>query len=505
MQLPVFENAYLLVSIGWAIVNSLWQTGILWLLYICIAKIEKRLPALIKHHLGVILLSTSFLWFIVTIVQNYRLLSGPSSFGEIITTGIRVAGSPYLSGILPIFSIFYLLSLLFFTIQFGRNLFANHSLQTGELIKAPIDFRLFASQAALQLGIKKKIRVWITRNVDVPSVTGFMKPVILLPAAIINHLSIQQTEAILLHELAHIRRNDYLVNLFQSVVEMVLFFNPFVHLLIKELKKERENCCDDWVMTFQYDRHQYSNALLILEEQRQHLSLQFALAATNNKKNLLHRVKRLFTTSPKTSFNSIQKFKLAGLCCLLLPVMFTLHPFLKHKSVIDLAADYPLNNKKEKLKLVTFDKFPKENYSKINFTNSPSPVKTGNKKIPLSTSTSKNKKKRPLRVQEIDYLNAYINEELLNPTITGEPVITRVSEKESNHSKYFIKIEEQQSGIKQINTFYFELNTQEEKEPIKPLIMLNRIIAPDKKSIPENNPDSLDTSKRPLIKKRITT
>ncbi len=497
MQLPFFEHAYLLQSLGWAIANSFWQTGCLWLLYQLITTVDKKLPALVKHHLSIVLLITSFIWFILTIVQNYRFLINATASPEIILhEGWILILQPF-NNALPVLSIIYLLLLCFYFIQFFRNLSTNRFLQTDGLTKAPIDFRLFTTYTALQLGIKKKIQVWLSAHVDVPSVTGFMKPVILLPAAIFSHLSIHQIEAILLHELAHIRRNDYLVNFLQSIVELILFFNPFAVLLSKAARMERENCCDDWVMNFKYDHNEYAKALMVLEEQRHH-QFRFALAATNGKKNLLQRVKRLFIAHPQTNFSFLQKFNLIGLCLILLTGIFTVLPYMIKKPDNFKAVVY---NKEEKPNLVRFDKLPKENALKNIFTGQP--IKSIKEKSLVAT---KNKTKKQLtNGPDKDYVNAFINEELLNPIMQVEPIVTQVAEKEISNSKYFVIIEEQQSGKKQTTTYYLELNNKEGNAAIKPLIILNKFKAPAIKTVVENLPDSLDTLTRPQNKKRITS
>jgi hypothetical protein len=133
---------------------------------------------------------------------------------------------------------------------------------------------------------------------------GILKPVILLPVAAVNHLTLKQAEAIILHELNHIRRNDYLVNLLISCVDVILFFNPFARQLTSIIRKERENCCDDMVLQFCYEPHSYATALLKLEQNRA-ITNELALAATGKDKHfLLNRVKRILGTEPEsTPFN----------------------------------------------------------------------------------------------------------------------------------------------------------------------------------------------------------
>jgi len=143
------------------------------------------------------------------------------------------------------------------------------------------------------MGIKKKVQIWLSSVVDTPVTLGVFKPVILLPVAAVNHLSLKQAEAIILHELNHIRRNDYLVNLLIACVDVILFFNPFARLLTGIIRKERENCCDDMVLQFCYEPATYARALLSLEQNRINTNA-LALAATGKDKHfLLNRVKRI--------------------------------------------------------------------------------------------------------------------------------------------------------------------------------------------------------------------
>jgi hypothetical protein len=129
--------------------------------------------------------------------------------------------------------------------------------------------------------------------VDTPLTLGFWKPVILLPMAAVNHLSIEQTETVILHELYHIKRNDYAVNLLIAVIDLLLFFNPFSRFITDIIKKERENSCDDLVLQFRYDPHTYVKALLLLEEKRMNHP-QLTVAATGkNRYFLLNRVRRM--------------------------------------------------------------------------------------------------------------------------------------------------------------------------------------------------------------------
>ena len=146
-----------------------------------------------------------------------------------------------------------------------------------------------AARLSRRLHIARRVRLLESALVDVPTVIGWIKPVILLPASALSGLSPHQLEAILAHELAHIRRHDYLVNLLQTLVETLLFYHPAVWWLSRRIRVERENCCDDLAVSLCGDPYTYAKALADLEELRS--SGQFVMAANGG--SLVQRVRRL--------------------------------------------------------------------------------------------------------------------------------------------------------------------------------------------------------------------
>ena len=121
-------------------------------------------------------------------------------------------------------------------------------------------------------------------------VIGYIRPVILMPVGLLAGLPARQVEAILLHELAHIRRHDYLVNLMQIVVEGLVFYHPAVWWISGVIRAERENCCDDLAVATQGDALAYAAALTALEQKRGAVR-DAVLAATGG--SLVKRVRRL--------------------------------------------------------------------------------------------------------------------------------------------------------------------------------------------------------------------
>ena len=116
-------------------------------------------------------------------------------------------------------------------------------------------------QLADELQIRRRIQLLQSEIVQVPVVIGVLKPVILIPLGILSQLPPEQVEAILLHELAHIKRKDYLVNLLQSLAETIFFFNPAVLWVSSLIRDERENCCDDIAIAGTKNKAAFVNAL----------------------------------------------------------------------------------------------------------------------------------------------------------------------------------------------------------------------------------------------------
>src|SRR5215217_114126 len=170
-----------------------------------------------------------------------------------------------------------------------RRLVRNDAFQADEAWLHAVD------RLSLRLRLHTHVRLLESARIQVPVVIGSLKPVLLLPAAAMAGLSPQQIEAVLAHELAHIRRHDYLVNLVQSIVETVLFYHPGVWWVSHTIRVEREHCCDDLAVSVCGDALLYARALTNIETLR-HERIGIAMAASSG--SLLSRVRRLLGVRP---------------------------------------------------------------------------------------------------------------------------------------------------------------------------------------------------------------
>jgi beta-lactamase regulating signal transducer with metallopeptidase domain len=313
--MTALSHSPFLYALGWAIANSLWQMALLWLVYQLFFGISKKNKPVSRHLASTILLFAGFTWFTVTFISRFIELRSVRkylvSLPALDETGKSIQDQLFQSALnleaivsviekyLPYLSAAYLVILILLSFRLLNAFAYSQRLKTDQLFSIDIHWQKFVQELVQRLGITRKVKIYLSGLIDVPATMGFIKPVILLPLATFNHLSISQVEAVILHEMAHIRRYDYLVNLLVTAVETILFFNPFTQLLSKSLKKEREMCCDDFVVRFQHDPHNYAAALLSLEKMRLGNSARLAIAATGNKDQLLSRVKRILNVKSK--------------------------------------------------------------------------------------------------------------------------------------------------------------------------------------------------------------
>lgn len=160
---------------------------------------------------------------------------------------------------------------------------------------APIEWQAKLVRLAEAARVSRPVAMVASCLTEIPVVVGFLKPVILVPVQLLTGFPPEQLELILLHELAHIRRHDYLVNLLQSFAEDLLFFHPAVWWVSIVIRAERENCCDDVVIASKGDARTFAEALAALEQQR--WTARDAVVAANGGK-LMHRIQRLLGQRP---------------------------------------------------------------------------------------------------------------------------------------------------------------------------------------------------------------
>lgn len=218
----------------------------------------------------------------------HSLDSGSHQFDQANNYAGLLEYLPYVS-LLWLISVAYLATKLLIEIYFVNQLPRVHSAPASRMLLARFE------QLVQQLKPSRKPALLISMSAKVPMAIGWLKPVILLPASMVTGLSQAQLEMLLLHELAHVQRHDYLVNFLQTLVEILLFFHPAVGWISHQMRNEREYCSDDIAVKYCGNPIAYAHTLTdtaaICREHRHHSIPNMAMAASGG--DLKQRVVRL--------------------------------------------------------------------------------------------------------------------------------------------------------------------------------------------------------------------
>ena len=322
------------------LINSLWQSAVLLLLYYTISSSIKNIHPLQKRNL---LYGFLFLQIGLSILSFYCLKYKPS-LSYTFTLENNWLNDFLLNNEVLLFCIYAVLVILKMSLvgyQWSKFYF-NYK----KYIQKPaLELRLYASSHAMQLGITREITLWYSTAVSTPITFGFLKPVILLPITICTQLQQKEIETIILHELTHIKHKDYLLNWLLVIVEIIFVLNPFILIIIRNIKLEREKNCDTTVINFKYDNISYAESLLMIAKNASNIK-GFQIAAVKNISQLYKRIE--FFCSPNnfqfktfnTSFYAI--LLLPFFLILLLPTIKQKQPVLNYSKPI-YAAYNPIN------------------------------------------------------------------------------------------------------------------------------------------------------------------
>ena len=188
---------------------------------------------------------------------------------------------------------------------------------------APAVLKALLERLRVRLGVNRRVLLLESARVDVPTALGVLRPAILLPVFAVTGLSPEAIGAVLAHELAHIRRHDYFVNLLQTAAETLLFYHPAVWWVSRRIRIERENCCDDLAVAATGDSRKYVRALVVLEEIRAPRQTAPGPVVAADGGSLWRRIARLLpaSSSPSLSLAEDAPRWLAGLLALAMLAM----------------------------------------------------------------------------------------------------------------------------------------------------------------------------------------
>ena len=354
------------------LMHSLWQgvllAAIAGLIVICTRKVSSAL----RYNLLIAALSlfaavvaVTFTWqykkaenvAVATVVTSHFQMAPPVVYAELpaakTTPDISLADrfNNYLNAHHDTIISIWFLIVCMRCLQLSFGLYGTYRLRRISIVAVEKDWMQRVTQLAEALGISQNIMLLESGLAKVPMVIGNLKPVILVPIGLLTALSVEEVEAILIHELAHIKRRDYLVNVLQSLVEIVFFFNPAVLWVSKLIKTERENCCDDLALAQNNNKVNYIRALVSCEEYQSSIPA-YAMTFPGSS-GLLDRVKRL-ASNRNHSLNLFEKTALA-VCLVVLGLGVSAFTAREHiekalKSVAAIVHHEPVASKDETAK-----------------------------------------------------------------------------------------------------------------------------------------------------------
>ena len=303
-----FAASQILNGLGWAVIHSLWQGALAALMVVSVRAMTRDSQAALRCGVEIAALAACFTAFIFTFIINlgvpvadaaYMPLSAVEIVSSVVSSGgdqpAQLIGNTVsvqqIENYAPLLGIFWCIGFMLLAVRYSVALAMTHRLRSRGLSPAPADWNNRFRTLVLNAGIFRRVTLHISKNVSGPMTLGFFRPVVLVPASFFSGLPACQIEAILLHEIAHIRRHDYLINLIQTAIKTILFYHPAIHYISKCVDDDREQACDDFAIRYTKDPASLAKGLAAL---RLHLTPQnFALAATDKRKPLLRRLTRL--------------------------------------------------------------------------------------------------------------------------------------------------------------------------------------------------------------------
>lgn len=288
---------------GWTILHSLWQGALITLLLaFTLGRTRQQTPAL-RYQLSV----GALLLLLGAVVTTFLIYYEPASASIVVSAGSgegvaafflnetgpeTVLQVDYLKQLFPFLLQVWLVGVALMGVRMLGELVYLQRLRSANIQAVSNSWDRKLNDLKWQMGILQAVEMRESLRVSSPILVGWMKPVILLPVGMLSGLSPQQVECVLAHELAHIRRMDYLVNLIQSAVEVLLFFNPAVWWISAQIREEREHCCDELAVEVTGDRLTLVKTLAQLEEWRMQTG-QLGLAFNGRPQGILGRIQRL--------------------------------------------------------------------------------------------------------------------------------------------------------------------------------------------------------------------
>ena len=292
-------------DLGWTLIHFLWQGLFLAALLNTILPMCRS--AITRHNCALATLALMALAPVATFlsIHDFRQNDGTA-------LPVNAAAGPILAPWMDWLVMFWLAGIAALSLRALIGWYLVQSLKRLDTLAVPADLLQRCHDLQRRLAVAWPVRFLLSRRIDVPMVVGWLRPVVLIPVSAVTGLAPEQLDALILHELAHIRRLDTVINILLIAVETVLFYHPAVWWVSRQVRTEREHCCDDFAVSACGDAGVYVEAMTSLETWK--ATSRLALAANGGK--LKHRVARLLDApaeAPRFPLSAVTGLALLGL------------------------------------------------------------------------------------------------------------------------------------------------------------------------------------------------
>jgi bla regulator protein BlaR1 len=343
-----FIGGDFIYALGWTLIHSIWQVG---LIAVIVALIMMRVEAKKSATRYAIFMGALLAVPIMSFITFYRLYSGIEA-SAVASASLR-AENPYLNEAITTVSsnlvnpgtweiimsvlrpgpenlqyvvMVWFAGVLMLSIRFMGGVWAINRLRGYATSDISADWKKRMAGLSDSLGIRRFVQLAESARVTVPMTAGWIKPIILLPIGMLTNMPPAHIEMILLHELSHIRRHDYLMNVVQGIVEIMFFYHPAIWWLSDGVRTEREHCCDDRVLSLKGDRLAYAKALhaaaAAIMPKAGSILPKAGLALNGENGELLERIHRILNKEMKNTIYSTRftasTVLVVGLCLFLM-------------------------------------------------------------------------------------------------------------------------------------------------------------------------------------------
>ena len=331
-------------ALGWTVLHSLWQFTGLFLLAYSIPKLKRGLTAQQKYWTYNLLLLLAPLVALTTFYIYYEQNQSfyhNTYYLTLANGSADAAPSFYLHSTsveqhiqkwLPAIVYTWVIGTFLYLIHLGCGYYYINKLRTNNLRKVEDHWLLLFEEIKEKLVVRKFIALYESAQIETPMMIGFFKPIVLMPIGLMNQLSTREVEAILAHEIAHFKRNDYIFNFCQLLIESVFYYHPAIWWISSKIRIEREHCCDDVALTICDNQLLYAKSLLYILQKNPVHQNQVVLSFSGSKKQyLLNRIKRILNQSQNRT-TMTEKISITGL-------------LLAFGIILSISASLPYSNK----------------------------------------------------------------------------------------------------------------------------------------------------------------